>query len=368
MKEGILKNYLRLLAAWCFYYSGLVKVALWWRQRASRQLIILNYHRATGGDLRSHLCYLRQHYRLLPLEQALEELYQPSVPSQRRDWRMPLVITFDDGYQDNYTHAFALARELEVPITLFLIPGYIESGDHFWWLEGQGLVQQAKVGQVELEGRSYRLALAAERADLARQIDARVRYARSVAEREAFLAEVRQALGVAEQRGQEERAALPVTWAQVREMAASGWVTIGAHTMHHPLLGYLVDPAEVRREVAQCRGVLEQQTGQPVRTFAYPVGRLEVIGDEAVKAVKDAPYQWAVTTIPKRNTPQTDPYLLYRLSGDVTTHWLVMASHLVGLLGILTRLREMYHKRFSSKQAPTWAGTKEQSLLRDTSL
>ncbi|MGZ6391468.1 MAG: polysaccharide deacetylase family protein, partial [Ktedonobacterales bacterium] len=62
-----------------------------------------------------------------------------------RDWRTPLVLTFDDGYRDNYAVAYALARELQIPLTIFLIPGYIDSGDHFWWLEGARLARRAQV-------------------------------------------------------------------------------------------------------------------------------------------------------------------------------------------------------------------------------
>jgi len=46
------------------------------------------------------------------------------------------------------------------------------------------------------------------------------------------------------------------------------------------------------------------------------------------------------------NTPQTDPHLLRRLPGDVDLHWLVMASELVGLLGVISRLKKIY-QRFS---------------------
>src|SRR5215469_1995176 len=131
-----MRRLMGIVVAACFYYSGLVKMARWWRRRSGRCLIILNYHRASGGDLRRHLLYLRRHYRMLHLQEALEELYAP--PEQRRqgrDRRTPLVLTFDDGYYDNYTHAFALARELHAPITIFLIPGYIENGESFWWLQ-----------------------------------------------------------------------------------------------------------------------------------------------------------------------------------------------------------------------------------------
>jgi peptidoglycan/xylan/chitin deacetylase (PgdA/CDA1 family) len=129
-------------------------------------------------------------------------------------------------------------------------------------------------------------------------------------------------------------------------MEESGWVSFGAHTMHHPILAYLADPAEVRREVEECRTLLEQKLGHPVHTFAYPVGKPEHIGDEGLRAVKEAGYTWAVTTIEEANTAQTDPHLLRRLPGDVDLHWLVMASELVGLLGVISRLKKIY-QRFS---------------------
>src|SRR5436309_55668 len=148
-----------VFVAACFYYSGLMKLARWWTQRSRPRLIILNYHRASGGDLRRHLLYLRRYYRMMHLEEALEELYASVETEKKRgqDRRTPLVLTFDDGYHDNYTHALPLVRELQVPITLFLIPGSIESGDYFWWGEGQRLVDRASVDEVMLEGRTYRL-------------------------------------------------------------------------------------------------------------------------------------------------------------------------------------------------------------------
>src|SRR5713226_2332199 len=116
IQRGGIKENLRVLVAACLHYSGLVKLALWWMRRSGQRLIILNYHRATGGDLRRQLLYLCRHYHVMHLEDALEEFYTShKEKKQRRDRRLPLVLTFDDGYQDNYTHGFALARELQAP-------------------------------------------------------------------------------------------------------------------------------------------------------------------------------------------------------------------------------------------------------------
>src|SRR5690349_5022816 len=179
-----MRRLIGIFIAACFYYSGLVRLACWWRQRSGPCLIILNYHRASGGDLHRHLLYLRRHYRMLHLEEALEEVYASVGESRKgRDQRTPLVLTFDDGYHDSYTHAYELARELRVPISIFLSPGYIESGDYLWWLEGQRLVHLAQVDNVTLEGRIYYLKQTRERELLAQAIDTRLRHATSVAER-----------------------------------------------------------------------------------------------------------------------------------------------------------------------------------------
>ena len=335
---------MEILIAAGFYYSGLVHLVRWWRQRSQQSLVILCYHQAAGGNLRQHLLHLRRHYRLLHLEAALEELYTSHKrESPRRDRRTPLVLTFDDGYRDTYTHALALARELRVPITTFLIPGYIENGSRFWWQEGDHLVRRAQASEATIEGRTYHLDKLAERKALAQAIDTHVRYVTSVARREEFLVSVCRALVapsivIAEK---EEQATLPLTWAEVQEMEESGWVSFGAHTMHHPVLAYLTDPAEVQYEVSACRVVLERRLGHPVRTFAYPVGQPEHIGEHGLPAAREAGYGWAVTTIDGFNTPQTDPYLLRRVVVDVDQHWLSVAAKASGVWRFFRRLCRM---------------------------
>jgi hypothetical protein len=220
-----------------------------------------------------------------------------------------------------------------------LIPGYIESGDYFWWLEGQRLARRSQVSEVTIEGRTYYLGSSSEQRALAQAIDTRLRHARSVAEREAFLATVRKAFATPSNATVEEEAVLPLTWEEVHKMEEGGWVSFGAHTMHHPILAYLTDPQEVQREVGECRTKLEKQLGHPVRIFAYPVGQLQHIGADVLHAVRQAGYDWALTTRYGFNTPHSDPHLLRRIEVDVDQHWLVIAAETAGLWGFFSRLR-----------------------------
>jgi peptidoglycan/xylan/chitin deacetylase (PgdA/CDA1 family) len=241
------------------------------------------------------------------------------------------VITFDDGYYDNYTHCLALASELHIPLTLFLIPGYIESGARFWWLEPDYLVTHARVEEVTIEGQGYHLKTAEGRAALAQAIDRRIRFASSVEEREAYLQEVRQLLAVPYAVTLAEKNTLPVSWTEVQTMKECEWISFGGHTMHHPILACLVDPGEVEYEVGASRSELERHLESSIRSFAYPVGKLGDIGEQGVPGVQKAGYAWAVTTIDGVNTPQSNPYLLHRFSVDVHHHWLVIAAKLSGV-------------------------------------
>jgi len=83
--------------------------------------------------------------------------------------------------------------------------------------------------------------------------------------------------------------------------------------------------------------VLEQRLGYPMRTFAYPIGHPEHIGEIGHLAVQKAGYNWAVTTMYGFNTPQTDPLFLHRVIVDVNQHWLVVAAKTSGVWGFFSR-------------------------------
>ncbi len=334
-----MRRIVRLVVAAFFYYSGLVALCRWWMRRRGSHLIILNYHRASQGDIRQHMRYLQRHYRVLPLEDALQELYAEVTQKSHR--RTPVVMTFDDGYRDNFQYAFKTAVELQIPITIFLIPGYLDNGDRFWWGESTHLVEQAQVKDVTVAGLTYHLQLREDQKKLSVLIDTRLRTASSVAEREQFLAQMRQTLAISEFDTCTSSAIddnMPMSWLDVYEMQKSGFVSFGAHTMHHPVLASLSDPSEVRYEVLACREVLEQQLGMKVYTFAYPIGRAEHIGAEALKAVREAEYKWAVTTTNGIATSLSDPYRIERVLVDVRRHWLLIAAETAGIWHIFAPL------------------------------
>lgn len=322
------------IAVFC-RYIGLINLLRWWMQCSGHYLIILNYRSATGKHLRAQMLYLRRHYRILPLEAALDELYTPDSERKRiRDRRTLMALTFDDGYDDNYTYAYALAKELQVPITIFLVPGYIDGTNTFWWEDR--LMNHSRVDQVTFEGITYNLCQQQERSALTQILDDRYSNAASDAERRQLLDSLLRMMGMLGLMPGDRPVPL-LTWAKVREMEECEWVSYGAHTVHHPNLDCLADAVKVQHEVGDCRTMLEQQLGHSVKTFAYHYG---VIGRYGLEAVKQADYTWAVTVIPGFNTAQNNPHLLYRISMNCDVRVSLLAAEVASLWKFLSRVKK----------------------------
>jgi hypothetical protein len=132
----------------------------------------------------------------------------------------------------------------------------------------------------------------------------------------------------------------PMTWAQLRALAAEGF-DVGAHTRTHPILSRL-PLRKLDAEIGGCKEQMEQRLGSHVRHFAYPNGRSEDYTPEVVAAVARAGYLAAVTTLHGGNTPSTPRLELCRISAR-PEHLARFAQSVSGFEEL--RLREQSHPR-----------------------
>jgi peptidoglycan/xylan/chitin deacetylase (PgdA/CDA1 family) len=98
-----------------------------------------------------------------------------------------------------------------------------------------------------------------------------------------------------------------MTWSQVEEVARHG-VEIGSHTVTHPRMTALT-PAEIERELSASRAAIEQHTGKPVRSFAYPYGDINAAVCDAVRQR----FPTACGTRLAYLSPESDPAELPRI-------------------------------------------------------
>lgn len=248
----------------------------------------------------------RAGFVFVPLEEA---------PDRVKSERGPpfLCLTFDDGYRDNLEHALPVLVRHGVPATVFLTPGFIDRTAPLWWRDLEEAIRRAYVLEVDW-GEGVRTLPCAS--DTARSRTFQTLYTALRAGPEQRLREVIARL--AETHGVDSALLVEqecLGWKGVAELASHPLITVGAHTMSHPMLAHH-DEATVRRELDESRGVLSRKLQRVVRHVAYPVGDAASAGAREFAIAKDLGFQIGVTTRPGMLFPvhAAQPLALPRLS------------------------------------------------------
>jgi peptidoglycan/xylan/chitin deacetylase (PgdA/CDA1 family) len=216
---------------------------------------ILTYHRiapsASGADaptwnvppqqFRGQLeGLLRRGYRPWPLRKILET-GQGDCPLPPRTF----VVTFDDGYENVYHHAWPVLRRLGVPATVFLATAYLDSDGRFpcddWHQAGE----------------------------------------------KGVLTEVWR----------------PLSTAQCIEMQKDGLIEMGSHTHSHAV--FRGRPDALLEDLRTSAAVLEERFGVRQPTFAFPYG---ITGPALSEAARRAGMHCALSTEPVLVQPRSDPF------------------------------------------------------------
>lgn len=179
-----------------------------------------------------------------------------------------VLLTFDDGYRDNFAAAFPILKRHGVRATFFVTTGFLDSGDIAWWDEVAWIVHASGRSELRLNpwlDRLLSLHPSARRATTMVLIDM-CRNLSGESQR-SFLDFLAGAAGTGRHRPGED---FWMTWEQVRQMRAAG-MHLGGHTVSHPLLARL-PAAEQHRQIVGCRDRIEAELGEPMRYFSYPYG------------------------------------------------------------------------------------------------
>jgi peptidoglycan/xylan/chitin deacetylase (PgdA/CDA1 family) len=122
---------------------------------------------------------------------------------------------------------------------------------------------------------------------------------------------------------------------ELRRLAESG-VTIGAHTISHPILS-LCSEDEAQREILQSKIGLEKTLGRPVWAFAYPFGNPATMGEREVRLARDAGFACGFLNVEHWDGLQSGFLALPRTHVTMNTTLPEFAAHLSGLHSRLQR-------------------------------
>ncbi|WP_303905771.1 polysaccharide deacetylase family protein [Thiohalomonas denitrificans] len=254
---------------------------------------------------KSQLEALRKHHELVHLSDWMTQA-QSGAPLPKS----AIAVTFDDGWADNYQHAYPLLARYQVPATLFLATDYISTNDWFW---PERLARVIAKGWPDMrrhpaftwiekllppDADSGRLS----RTDIHCMISAAKSHGDTELRRRIELAE--RTAGI----GRPQTRAL-LTWDETRNMTTSGLVELGSHTRTHQRLDATLSHSSLEHEVVGSSNQIVKETGVKPVLFCYPNGNRS---DDA-EAVVRRHYSGACTTVRGCNTRNTDPFRIARI-------------------------------------------------------
>ncbi len=296
----------RRLAA-LIHQSGIAS----WRLRHYRQhLPILAYHRILDDDAKLDsladpgLFSTRASDFRRQVEWLAEHADCVTFQTLDQARRCPVIITFDDGYEDNYRLAWPILRDAGIRAVFFVTTDFIDHGQPMWFDRAANAIRR-RHGKLpdeimaNLAGTSSSRSVLEQCLAWMKSMDDCRRNAVLAALEGGFLNAPLDHHG-------------PMSWDQLREMSASG-MEIGSHSCSHTVLAN-ESRQRIRSELTLSRQRIENEIATPCRSLAYPVGGDTAISRAVVEEAQGAGYQYACSYISGINRhPPVDAMQLRRL-------------------------------------------------------
>ena len=287
------------------------------------QIDIYNYRQKfiSPEVFEKQLQYLKKKYTILPLEEALQLLRYGRLPSHA------LVITFDDGYENNYLYAYPILKRMELPATVFVTTDFVLEHQPLWVdrLEyacgaGDSPCNIKEKRDDELRSAFKKLS-SEEREERLRYLESKTR-------------------ALINFKGSGNVYA-PLTNEYLKEMTGCG-IQIGAHTKTHPILSHL-SFEEARTEIVGSKLALEQHGFAVSSVFAYPNGQLGDWTEKTEQIVRDAGFTAALTTVQGVNSRETNLLRLKRIAMDGTDAEIATVAGIVaGVRLYLSKIKHLF--------------------------
>jgi peptidoglycan/xylan/chitin deacetylase (PgdA/CDA1 family) len=250
------------------------------------------------NSFRAQIAYLKKHFEIIALSEAVERMRNGGIK------RPTAVITFDDGYQNNFDVAFPILGREGIPATIFLTTGLINTNDTVWYCRLNVALSQTRRHFIEWNGFRFGLSTSDQKA----KASAAIQESLKNLEQSQLMTTIRNIiLELDENPDRSIEMGSPFRMLEknaIAEMLASGLIEFGAHTHRHAILTRLSD-GERYSEIRQSINTVYKLTGRPCKYFAYPNGRVEDYNIETIRDLETCGIQIGVTTISGPNDIMT---------------------------------------------------------------
>jgi len=301
------------------------------RDRTRSRLLGLCYHSVIGDDapaddprtriavtqsqFESQLAELRKHWTPIALSE-LDRCFRNNEPIPERS----VFVTFDDGFLNNLNVAAPILKKYEIPATIFLTTGLIETDDTIWPLELVERIVAWYGNDLPLPNGNETLTLPTEPRERIEAAIAVMNRCKSLADvdRTRYFEMIRSKTVFQPSEYWQYELYRFMIWQDARQLQEMGF-ELGAHTVSHCNLAKLpID--EAVREMRESKERIEAELGMECFAVAYPFGDRSAFSDAVVEAARGLGFRIGVTLCMHRNSQRPDPMRLDRIcvTGDMT--------------------------------------------------
>ena len=225
---------------------------------------------------------------------SLDEMHRRIV---ERDFSRRFVcLTFDDGYRDTLQWAYPILKSAAVPFAVYVPTSFPDRLGELWWLVLEAVIaRNDRIGLV-IDGRDCKFdcGTVAEKRSLYDQVYWWLRRRSTETEMRSVVRNLAAFYQVDIAAFCEE---LCMSWPELAKLASDPLVTIGAHTVNHPMLAKL-SPQAVRSEMELSRSVIEAALAVRPEHLSYPIGDPTSAGPREFEIAAELGFKTAVTTRP----------------------------------------------------------------------
>jgi peptidoglycan/xylan/chitin deacetylase (PgdA/CDA1 family) len=243
-------------AVYCFNYHRIGD--------EEKSLFDPNVFSCTAEVFEQHLEFYNQEFTVISVEQLIDKIEANEVIDKKY-----AVITFDDGYIDNYTVAFPLLKKHQTPAAFYIATDYLDEPHIPWWDEVAWLVRHSNINTIKLK--SWQKPVDISKGSIVHKVRAVLREIKQEQER-TMADKIAELEVICQCRMPEDLRAssLFMNWQQAKEMSDNN-MHIGSHTLSHTILSHLseaVQETEITKSKAKIEAFLKKET----TSIAYPVG------------------------------------------------------------------------------------------------
>ncbi len=275
------------------------------RFSSQNKLVVFNYHRlhpdsapkgtlfddgvfsASADSFFRQMTWLKLHARILSEQELIEQVANCNHKASNRP---SVAITFDDGYQDNYSLAYPILRSLQIPAIFFICTEMIRERKLRWWDLVAYLIKKCRKSSIVIHDRKYALQNNRRKIIEDFQLQMKQYPCEQISNEIRLISEATEI----DLPGREIQDRELMTEDQISEVAAHQ-ISIGSHGHTHQALSCL-DDCQHEAELMVSKKLLEQMTGHEVKSVSYPFGLHQYIPPSIQDAARKCGYQLGFTS------------------------------------------------------------------------